>query len=347
MNLLERVRRTHAPEHDLALSIQGTPILVTSNDRSLIERLGDYFSPYVVASAGSASLLVYALQGDAIFDPCQLIEVPRPGSPRGPKESFYDTFDVRVIHKTRTGVTLYVSEIAHAIAGDLRAHFNQVVNAITMVFAKSVLNRGFGMLHASAVCGPRGGVAFASASGSGKSTCALALVEAGHRFVTNDRLLIKARGSNVHMNGVPKMPRVNPGTLLQSPRLARLLSASKRETYAALDRGMLWRIEDKYDVDVDRVYGTDTFQLAGRLRAIFFLHWGLDQDGWDVRELDGAERLAEMRLVAKTLGVYDTDPARDIQQRGVFERAAERIAAFSVRGKTDVHRLKTWVLENL
>jgi hypothetical protein len=46
--------------------------------------------------------------------------------------------------------------------------------------------RGLEVLHASAVAGPRGAIAIAGASGAGKTTLALHLVERGARFLADD-----------------------------------------------------------------------------------------------------------------------------------------------------------------
>jgi HprK-related kinase B len=58
---------------------------------------------------------------------------------------------------------------------------------------------------------------------TGKSTAAVHLVEAGFRFLSNDRVLVRPGPAGVDALGYPKQPRVNPGTLLHHPRLVGLL----------------------------------------------------------------------------------------------------------------------------
>ena len=87
------------------------------------------------------------------------------------------------------------------------------------------------MLHASGVVrtGSDEASIFLGNSGSGKSSLALQLIErGGFDYLSNDRVLLKVDRDRVHIVGLPKKPRVNPGTLLASPSLASLLSARKR-----------------------------------------------------------------------------------------------------------------------
>ena len=64
--------------------------------------------------------------------------------------------------------------------------------------------------------------------GAGKSTASLHVVEAGWRFLSNDRVLARATSDGrVEVRGYPKQPRVNPGTLVHHPRLAESLREAR------------------------------------------------------------------------------------------------------------------------
>ncbi|MGT4071513.1 UNVERIFIED_CONTAM: hypothetical protein I5919_22315, partial [Aeromonas hydrophila] len=91
--------------------------------------------------------------------------------------------------------------------------------------------------HASAVVDAEDGRAlvFLGNSGSGKSSLALQLIErGGYEFLSNDRVLMRADRHGVLVAGLPKKPRVNPGTLLASASLSRLLPRPRRRAYEQL-----------------------------------------------------------------------------------------------------------------
>jgi HprK-related kinase B len=230
------------------------------------------------------------------------------------------------------------------VVGDLVANFNQAVNAVMVVFAKAMLQRRYVMLHASAILGETGGIAFASPSGSGKSTMALALVEHHYQFVTNDRLFVRAvNGDGAEMVGVPKRPRVNPGTLFRIPRLAPLVTSEERSRYASLRTEELWTVEQKHDVDVDAIYGPGTFHLQGRLRAIFLLRWSPLDRGWNVRTLGAVERQAALAQLVKRVGVYDIVHSQTDEAHAV-RAVAHSVSMYEVTGQADVSRLTDLVL---
>jgi HprK-related kinase B len=110
----------------------------------------------------------------------------------------------------------------HAFAvGDLRTHLNQGINLVNAGYAKAVARRGHLLLHASGVSWNGRTAVLAGVAGAGKSTAALHLVEAGFRFLSNDRVLARPDADGVDALGYPKQPRVNPDTLLGHPRSAR------------------------------------------------------------------------------------------------------------------------------
>src|SRR5262249_30099057 len=264
-------------------------------DARVPSRLAAFFAPYVPPDDVSGPPSLYVLVGDPIFAPPRLRDVGRGGTGRAPKEAFYDTPSGRVVLKRRTGVAIYVAEPDHFIVGNLVRHVNQAGNAGIMIFAKAMIRRGYVMLHASAVLGPSGGVGFAAGSGAGKSTMALALVEQGYRFITNDRLLVRAVSGRAEMAGVPKLPRINPGTIVKLPGLKDMVPPGVREQYKRLAPSALWALEEKRDVDVDVLFGPGTRQLSGVLRVLYFLRWDPDGEGWGVRPLDAGARLAALR----------------------------------------------------
>jgi HprK-related kinase B len=188
------------------------------------------------------------------------------------------------------------------------------------------------MIHASAVAGDRG-IAFAGASGVGKSTMALALIDRGYRFVTNDRLLVRAWGDRVDMVGLPKMPRVNPGTVLRLPRLSGLVA--DRSRYDAMDRRDLWALEEKRDVRIPEVFGSDP-QPQGALDEVYVLGWTLGGGGPRMRRLAGFELAAHLWEVVRSTGVFDLRAEPRAAWNQALAMAASRVRGFEVRGGVDV-----------
>lgn len=345
MSELVAIRRTYLPDAQVAMRIVDVPLAVHTNEPRLLTSLRDYFAPYLTDRLAAEARHVFVIQGEPAYDAARLRDVPRsPG--KSIKEAFYDAADARIVMKRKTGVVIYVAEPDHYVVGDLVANFNQAVNAVMMVFAKAMLQRSYVMLHASAVLGDAGGIAFASPSGSGKSTMALALVEHHYQFVTNDRLFVRSvDGFSAEMCGVPKRPRVNPGTLFRIPRLASLATSEERSHYASLRAEELWTVEQKHDVDVDAIYGPGTVHLQGRLKAIFLLRWGPVAQGWNVRPLGAADRRAALGQLVKRVGVYHVVPPQDGETRAV-NAVADTVTMYEVTGRADVGRLADVIVAN-
>ncbi len=366
MNELTSVRHAYRPDRSFGVRIGDVALSLHTNVPTVSTRLREYFAPYLSAGMVPDAPAVHLVQGEPVYDAARLRDIPRRVHGQGVKEAFYDGAGVRVVVKRRTGLTIYIAEPDHFVVGDVAANFNQAVNTINTVFAKAMLRRGYIMLHASAVLGASGGVAFASPSGFGKSTVALMLVERRQRLVTNDRLFVRpaggrptrrdgpARGDGsaadrgedaVEMVGVPKRPRVNPGTLLRIKSLAPLMSDEERALYAPMTAEELWSVERKHDVDVDATYGPGTVRLRGLLRAVFLLRWSPTDRGWNVRTLALAERTAALGQMLKTAGVYDPTPPPAAERQLVLDGVARALSVYEVQGRADVARLADLVLE--
>ena len=75
------------------------------------------------------------------------------------------------------------------------------------------------------------------------------------------------------MTGVPKWPRVNPGTLLDIPRLHRLLPVGRKQELLALGTAALHALEAKVDVHVSEWFGRDRVALQSAMNALVVLRW--------------------------------------------------------------------------
>jgi HprK-related kinase B len=298
-----------------------------------------YFAPYLAEDHSKAHLRLEALQGPVRYDARRLKMWSRPSAPdRPPKESYYDRGGVRYVLKNRTGmlIKLALGRGEAFIGGDIDRHLNQVVNLVNTLFGMSLVERGYAMLHGSAVVRAGGDDAtiFLGNSGSGKSSLALQLIETGgYDFVSNDRVLLKVERGAVHLVGLPKKPRVNPGTLLASKSLSRLLPARKRPAYEQLSPAELWQLEDKTDVDVMRALGAQS-RLSGVLDRAYSLEWRTSGEGLRIEELDVAGALEAMTSTAKDFGPFDI--RRDERDMAREHRRIAQTAPFvRVAGKAD------------
>jgi HprK-related kinase B len=194
-------------------------ILVETNSLRAASRLQSYFRAYRAAPAGAPDMRLRVVSARPEYDETRMREWERAAGKRPPKESFYDAGNTRYILKNRTGMLIALREDEAAIVGDVNRHLNQAVNLIGTLFGLSLVDKGYAMLHASAVvrADVDEAMIFLGNSGSGKSSLALQLIErGGFDYLSNDRVLLKARQDGVHVVGLPKKPRVNPGTLLAS-----------------------------------------------------------------------------------------------------------------------------------
>ncbi len=166
--------------------------------------------------------------------------------------------------------------------------------------------RGYRLFHAAAVVRDECAVVLAGVPGAGKSTASLHFVEAGWRFLSNDRVLARATADGaIEVRGYPKQPRVNPGTLVHHPRLAGLLEPDDQRALLAMPPADLWALERKCDVDLDALYGAGTMLLASRMAMLVVLRWRPARaEPATFRRLAEHELLDAVPLVAKDLGAF-------------------------------------------
>jgi HprK-related kinase B len=321
----------------LPLRFGQVPVRVLTNDADVWAGLRSYFGRHVTDADALPAAVVRLVQGP--LDPGgEFVDVAR-GAGKKVKEAVQEVSGARYVLKRTTGVLMGLWPGHAFAAGELRANLNQAINLVNACFAEAVLREGHVLLHASAVSWNRRVAALAGPPGAGKSTSALRLIEDGYRFVTNDRLLVRPQPRAVEALGYPKMPRVNPGTLLHHPRLVSLLSDEDRERLAGLSPDALWDLEEKRDVDLEAIYGPGTVELSGDLHALVLLKWRRGGRGLATRRLEAAEALSNLPLFYKDLGAFDSDrPARasvQVERLGRFAELLGRVSVVEVTGAPD------------
>ena len=282
-----------APDHPLPASLKanctahlllpfyGLTLQVWTDNPHILERLKRYYAGLTARTPGSNQPVQAVFLIDQEVNPQGVDWTPvkrNKPSPLGLKEAYRDTPDGRWIHKVRTGMVFLQTLEAPLAMGDLTRHFSQVVNFINNQFLNVQQRCGYLLGHASAFTVDGQATAIAASSGGGKSTLMLkALESSAARFLSNDRILFKPQpgGESTEVLGVAKHPRVNPGTLISSPRLTRLLTAAERERYEQMPTAQLWGVEHKYDVLIPALYGDDKTALSGELGTLVLLDWSL------------------------------------------------------------------------
>ena len=181
---------------------------------------------------------------------------------------------------------------------------NQVVNFINNRFIEWMLRRESLLAHAAGVCLGNRGLALAGFSGSGKSTLALHLLNQGASFVSNDRLMIRRHEQGIVMYGIPKHPRVNPGTLLSIDKLIEVMSVENREAFSRFNPEELWNLEHKYDVIIHEYFGEKKFHLRSPMNGLLILNWHRTGGPLAIHAVDMASRRDLLTAFMKSPGLF-------------------------------------------
>jgi len=263
----------HLCDQALYLALGECTLCVRSNSSEHIEQLTRYFS-HVAGPAKTPDIEVIAIERNEPDLGIEFIDWKREPGKSGRKDSYVDFSGGRLVRKVRTGMVFLQSETQRIAAGPCINYDNQVINFINAQYMNWLQNRGWLICHAAGLVEHGRTLGIAGFSGGGKSTLMLHMMENPEvNYLTNDRLFIRAKDAGVEAAGIPKLPRVNPGTIVHNPRLQELIPAAQRETLLAMPNEQLWELEDKYDVLIDQVYGPDRFTVEKPLGAFLVLNW--------------------------------------------------------------------------
>jgi HprK-related kinase B len=325
--LSRELERQYPAEHELSVAFGGWVAAVRSNSTQLLEKLRHYFGD-LAAAAGPrpAELVILAIEAPALTLGLAFRDWPREAGKAGKKEQFFDLPDGRVVFKVRTQMQFVIGKQHLVAVGPCLANDNQVINFINSQYISQRLHEGWSLCHAAGVAHAGRGIGIAARAGAGKSTLALHLISSGLSFVSNDRLLIRAGSDGPELAGIPKMPRVNPGTLLNNPDLAGILPPDRQAALAQLAREQIWSLEEKYDVLIDEVYGKGRSVYRASLAGLVVLNWSWNDSSAPTRfqSVDLARRPDLLDLVMKSPGVFP----RDAEGRSAAETARPSPAAY-------------------
>ncbi|BBP44161.1 HprK-related kinase B [Thiosulfativibrio zosterae] len=275
--------------HALRIQLPGLVISLHSNSERLIDTLKSYFDCVLLSDEHpQTDIQLFAVQMDEI--PLEIRNLPwqdwhREAGKIGRKEACFDAdykgISYRWILKVKTqvvfcqrGQTESSDSALHSFAlGPVNNHPNQIINFMLTQFLNHRQRLGSLLGHASALRIHNKGVAIAGLSGGGKSTLMLKLLEKGQHFISNDRILCHATAEGIQLQGIPKQPRINPGTIVFNPRLHGLMSESERQSYLAMPTEELRAHEEKYDADVNQLFWPNCYLAENRLDALVVLNW--------------------------------------------------------------------------
>lgn len=346
----------------LTLDPGGCRLAIRSNSAALLGRLRLYFAQ-VLAEPGPGGLEIIAIERD---EPAtgpdtgiDFIDWKREPGKTGRKDSYADFPAARLVRKVRTGMLFLQSEQYRVAAGACLAHDNQVINFINAQYMNWLQQHGWLICHAAALVGPGGALGLAGFSGGGKSTLMLHLLETpGIAYLTNDRLFIRRQGERVLATGIPKLPRVNPGTIVHNPRLHPLIPGGQRERLAALPADELWQLEDKYDVMIDQLYGEGHMAPNdlehNPLSTFLVLNWQRgDTTPVQLEQVDISQRPELLAAIMKSPGPFlqhadgrFLEDHQPLEQQPYLEALAG-VPIYQARGGVDFAGLQRQILERL
>ncbi|MFH0996468.1 MAG: HprK-related kinase B [Pseudomonadota bacterium] len=303
IHLVRRIRDDYPVTEDVHLQFGNCGLRIQSNSGPVISELKKYFSAFISQSTAMDRIISVHQADDAFVNLPFTVREPDPGKTRI-KEEYVDIPHGRIVRKRLTGMVFIFGGNDHVVIGPCLENLNQVVNFINNRYIEWQIIRGGILGHAAGVRLYNKGLALAGFSGMGKSTLALHLVSQGADFVSNDRLILEKTEYGIWMHGVCKLPRVNPGTILNNPSLQGLLPPQDYERFASLSKDELWNLEHKYDVPIDRFFGANRFKIRTPLDALIILNWKHNDQPSQMRPVDIEARRDLLPAFIKSTGLF-------------------------------------------
>ena len=328
---------------------------VRCSDESVRDELSIYFRHWLTSDSNqpqSADYTIYVHEVESPLLSAEFESWPRESGKTGSaKDSYFDLAVGRVVRKVRTGMVFLQSPALLIAAGPCRTNLNQVINFICHQLLNRSLQHDSLIGHAAALSIDDKALAIAGFSGGGKSTCMLHLMDLEcARFISNDRVFMSAANGQVSISGLPKLPRINPGTIVGNPRLHELITAARLEELRAMDRPALWELEEKHDVDVEEIWGEDRIRDQGMLNAVFLLNWALeDSNPFKVQQIDPEQRADLLPAIMKSRGVFYMDASGEfdvgpvVPNQSLYVGLLQQVSVYEVTGVVDFSAFKDWV----
>lgn len=349
--MIEELLQAHpCDQTPLVLQLGDCSICVRTNHNPLVEALRAYFAEFLgEVDADKCDIQLHAVEAETPSIPFDFtVKKPDPGKTKI-KEEYVNFADGRVVHKRLTGMRFFFTHDLHLGIGPCEANDNQVINFINNRYIQWLLMRDGLLCHASGIASPKTGqgIAFAGFSGMGKSTLSLHMMNQNLHFISNDRVIARQREDGLFMYGIPKHPRINPGTILNNDALRGLLTEEDKEAFGALPKEELWQLEHKYDAPIDVCYGPNRFHLHAPMRAFVILNWQRDGGETSFQKVDLRERTDLLVAVKKAPGLFflpkPGEPALETGDEAYF-KIFEKLDIYELSGGANFDQATAHVL---
>mgnify|MGYP001545925635 FL=1 len=347
------LKRHNILERKVILDLNGYRIALRSNSEDLLKILEAYFSH--VSGSGDVDIEVLCIDSEVVDAGVEFVDWKREPGKTGRKDAYYDLEDGRLVLKVRTGMLFLQSETYRIAAGPCVEYDNQVINFINAQYMNWLQQQGQLICHASGLVINDQCMAIAGFSGGGKSTLMLhMLAKDGVAYLTNDRLFLSRAADSVMATGIPKLPRINPGTIVNDPLLTPLLTAERRKELLGMPKEELWHLEEKYDVDVSQVYGDNKIVPRQRITRFLILNWKFNDDQpCNIHEVDLNQRHDLLAAVMKSPGPFyhfrEGDFFTDEMQldEALYLDMMQGITVYEATGKVDFDFAIDYCIEKL
>ncbi len=339
----------------LYLALGQCSICIQSNSSTLLKSLQHYFQHIVAAPIQKPTIEVLVYEREATDLGLKYIDWERESGKKGRKDAYFDIPDGRIIYKVRTGVLFVQSSRYLIAAGPCRENDNQVINFINTQYMNWLQHHGAVICHAAALHRAGRCLAMAGLSGGGKSTLMLKLMDDKEvNYITNDRLLLMPENELPRAIGIPKLPRINPGTIIFNPTLQDMIPAQRRAQLMQLPQQELWDLEEKYDVYINDLYGPGRITLDAPLNTFLVLNWQHDSPSDTVvEEVDIAKRSDLLGAIMKAPSAfYQSADGSFYQQKtpldeSTYLKVLKGVKVYEARGRVDFDRLKQYCEDEL
>lgn len=338
--ILSHLDLTAAGDMPFGLSV-GHVTLAVHAPEPLRQRLMSYFADVLCPVAADARA-VHLLPGATLPADPDWTDWQREAGKSGRKDAVCDLTGARLVRKVRSGVTFVQAPGAAIALGPLEDNESTVINFVNTQVLNACLRDGWQLAHAAAVTDGGRTLAISGLSGGGKSTSILRMMDLpGMGFLSNDRVLMKP-GTPARALGIPKHPRINPGTILGNPRLSAMLSDTRKAELRALPPAELWELEEKHDLIISEVYGPGRMRLDGPLTDFWVLNWSRDSDRpTRVAPVTLAERPDLLSAIMKSPGPFyqhangDFEPNGNCSDPAPYLAALDGVTVCEVSGRID------------
>ncbi len=340
----------------VSLKINQFSINLRSNSDELLDWCSYYFSQLVQSeTSDSADIEILAIDRQPPELDIDFQDWVRAEKGKARKDAIYDIPGARILKKVRTGMIFLQSQTQLIAAGECLKNKNQIVNFLIAQYMTTINNHNGITCHAAGLIYNDQVLGMAGFSGGGKSTLMLhMLARSGSRFVSNDRLFIQRDAHDTQAIGVPKLPRINPGTIIYNPKLQSLISEQRREELLQLPPEQLWELEEKYDVFIDETFGPDKIQYQGRIKNFLVLHWKHNSgEKLSLEKVDLNQRRDLLGTIMKSPGPFYQYSNGDLYQHNTplneqsYLDAFQDIQVYEATGQVDFQALSQLCYEQL